>query len=528
MIKKPMLALSLILLLSLSAGIFWLSEGKPPFFSVFEKPAHYDLLIKNGNIADGSGRKLFRGDLAVNGEKIARVGRFRATAEKTIDAEGLVVSPGFINPHSHIDQIILSDPDVPASLLQGVTTEIVGVDGQSALNLEKHFSEVSAKGMGINYGSLVGQGTVRLAVMGGSDHPATAKEIASMQALVKNAMEEGAFGLSTGLEYLPGVFTPTEEIIQLAKTVSPYKGLYVSHIRDEGDNVADAVKEALEIGRRAGVPAVVSHIKVGSSINDGSRQKVLVHKTNEIVETIKDYRDSGGKVFADLYPYRVGFFLVNRRPEEVLWRFPKDIIFVSGGSHQNFLGKTISQIAASEGVQPEIIAQRLVADPNSRVSVNSMSEASLRTFLEQDFTMIAMDNVTYWPDPSYTPPAHPRNYGTFPRILGEYVRGGVLSLEEAVHKMTGLTAQVYNIPQRGFIKEGFFADLVIFDPRTIRDRATYWEPGLPPQGIFHVLVNGQPAVSKGTYALAAAQPNGLTGIRGGKIIKPRKILPGHP
>jgi len=525
--RKTFILILFILAAACTALVFWSFSGdRPPFSMLLEKPDHYDVLIKNAAIADGSGKKTFKGDIAVTGDRIARVGSFRATADLIIDAKGLVAAPGFINPHSHIDQTILKEPEAGASLAQGVTTEIVGTDGQSAVDLQKHFAEVSQKGPGVNYGSLAGQGSIRQAVIGQSTRPANEKEIASMKTLVKKAMEDGAFGLSTGLEYIPGVYTPAEEIIQLAKAVHPYKGVYVSHIRNEKDGVVGAVKEALEIGKAAGIPAIISHIKVGSSVYDPSREQVIAHNTGVVLEAIHNYRKQGGKVYADIYPYRVPFFMVNKRVDEVYWRFPPDMILVSASSNKNYWGKTIGEIAAAKKVPAGTIAQELSADPQAKVCINSLSQASIDRLIREDFTMIGMDNVTYWPDPSYVPPAHPRNYGTYPKILAEYVREkGLLELEEAVHKMTGLTAQVYGIPDRGFIREGYFADLVIFDPERVADRATYAKPTLSPEGILHVIVNGQVALSKGGNAVKTAQgkSGGLTGIRAGKIIKSKFI-----
>lgn len=531
MLPKKFFLVAMLAVLLVSCGIllYRSGTGMPPFSGLVEKPPHYDLLIKNAEIIDGSGGRIFQGDVAVAGDYIEKVGRFRATADLEIDARGLAVSPGFINPHSHIDQTIAKDPEAQASLLQGVTTEIVGVDGRSAADLEKHFAEVSHEEIGINYGSLVGQGSVRQAVLGSDSRTATQSEITAMQAMVKKAMEQGAFGLSTGLAYLPGTYTSTEEIIRLAQAAAPFKGVYVSHIRNESDRVISAVKEALDIGKGARIPVVISHIKISSSINDPSREEVIARNTETMIKTISAYQKSGGQVYADLYPYRVSFFLINRRLEEVLWRYPLDNILISAGSKQGHLGKTITEIAEEEDAEPGVIAQRLAGDPQTKVCVNNLSEASLRQLLQADFTMIGMDNVVYWPDPSYLPPAHPRNYGTYPKILGEYVREeGVLPLEKAVHKMTGLTAQVYGIQKRGFIREGYFADLVVFDPQTIRDRATYWEPNRPPQGVMYVIVNGKPAVSKGDNKPGNPGARVLTGIRNGKIIRHGKSFSQHP
>ncbi|MGI6555183.1 MAG: N-acyl-D-amino-acid deacylase family protein [Bacillota bacterium] len=512
------LALAALSIFALCYSFLTSGSIKPDILSI-DDPVECDLLIKNGTIVDGSGKASYRADIAVKGDKIVRIGSFPAEAGRVIDAEGLVIAPGFINPHSHIDQTIIDDPDARASLLQGVTTEIIGLDGLSPLDLDKHFAKISQKGIGINYGSLIGQGSVRQAVMGNAPRPATQEEIASMKALIKRAMEQGAFGLSTGLEYIPGEYTPTGEIIELAKAVTPFEGVYVSHIRSEGDNVLEAVKEALEIGRSAGIPAVISHIKVGSSIYDDSREEVIAKKTGEVLAAINEYRDDGGEAYADIYPYIVSWFRINKRPEQVVWNYPGKIVLVSSASRKNYIGKTIEEIAAGEKISPAAVARELAADPRALVCVQNLSETSMQRLLKAPFTVIGMDNTVYWGDPSYIPPKHPRNAGTYPRVLGEYVRSNkVLTLEEAVHKMTGMTAEIYGIDRRGLIKEGFFADFVIFDPEKIQDKATYWEPDLPPVGIEYVLVNGQTAVEKGDLVRTDTK-KGAQGIRAGVIIR---------
>lgn len=509
--KRVLIAALLVALTFLSALAFKYFRGNyPPILSLIEKPVECDLLIKNGVILDGTGGKSFTSDIAIAGDKIVRIGRFRVEAEKVIDADGLVVAPGFINPHSHIDQTIFEQPEAKASLLQGVTTEIVGLDGLSAVKLDRHFKQISTNGTGVNYGSLIGQGSIRQVVLGNSDRPASQEETAAMQALVTEAMEQGAFGLSTGLEYIPGVFTPTNEIIELAKAVSPYKGVYVSHIRNERDNVAAAVKEALEIGRATDVPVVISHIKIGSSIFNGSREQVIARNTQNVIKAITDYRKNGGKAYADLYPYLVSWFQMNKLPRQTVWTYPGEMILVSASSNKDYIGKTITEIAEIENVPASEVVQQLISDPLARVCVNNLSEASLRSLMKQPFVVIGMDNTTYWGDPSYIPPQHPRNSGTYPRVLAEYVRRHkILTLAEAVHKMTGLTAQIYGIEKRGLIREGYFADLVIFDPETVNDRATYSQPGLPPKGVEYVMINGQLAVEE----------NQFKGIRAGKILR---------
>jgi len=522
--KRVFIPFFIIILFALGSMIFfYFRTGQPPIFALLQKPLECDLLIKNGTVVDGSGEKPFKADIAVSGEKIVRVGKFRAEAHRVIDAKGLMVAPGFINPHSHIDQTILKNPDAEASLMQGVTTEIVGVDGLSVIDFDRHFDEVSKKGTGLNYGSLVGQGSVRQAVKGNSIGAATATEIASMQGLVKKAMEQGALGLSTGLEYVPGVYTATDEIIELAKAASPYEGVYVSHIRNERDKVLEAVREALEIAKAAKLTAVISHIKVGSSVYDTSREQIIAKNTAEVIAAINDFRKEGGKAYADIYPYRVPWFQINKSPGQVVWKYPHEMILVSASENQGYVGRTVAEIASADNITPETVVKQLLADPSARVCVQNISEASIQQLLKAPFTVVGMDNNLFWGDPSYIPPQHPRNYGTYPRVLGHYVRSGLLTIEEAVHKMTGHTAKIYGLEKRGTIKEGNYADLVIFDPATISDMATYWQPRRYPKGIEYVIVNGQTAVSRGKYVYTdiknGPEDNRRKGVRAGKIIR---------
>lgn len=523
-IRKGIFVPALIIILFAIGSMifsFFQADGHP-IFALIQKPVQCDLLIKNGTIVDGTGGKAYQADIAVTGDKIVQIGRFRAQAKRIIDAKVLIVAPGFINPHSHIDQTIMDNPDAEASLMQGVTTEIVGLDGLSVLEFDRHFEEIAKKGTAVNYGSLVGQGSIRQAIMGNSTGPATPAQIASMQGLVKKAMEQGALGLSTGLEYIPGKYTPTGEIIELAKAASPYKGVYVSHIRNERDNVVGAVKEALEIGTAAKMTTVISHIKVGSSVYDASRERIIAKNTAEVIAEINAFRQEGGKAYADIYPYRVSWFQINKSPQQVVWKYPSEMLLVSSASNKSNIGKTISQIAAAEKTDPGSVIQRLLGDSDALVCVQNLSEESITQLLQAPFTVVGMDNAIYWGDPSYIPPEHPRNYGTYPRVLGDYVRNGTLTIEEAVHKMTGLTADIYGLEKRGIIQNGNYADIVIFDAAAIKDKSTYWQPQEYPSGIEYVIVNGQLAVSGGKYLYTGSKNNtggGGAGVRAGKIIR---------
>ena len=518
-LRKVLLVFLFLLVIAATLLALKLS-AVPVFFKFGEEPTRYDLLIKEALVIDGSGDKGFEGDIGIIDKRITAVGDLNAVGDVEIDSSGLVAAPGFINPHSHVDQIIEENPDAAASLLQGVTTEIVGMDGQSALDLDKHFKHVISDGIAVNYGSMVGQGSVRRSVVGENNRRASQNEINTMKSLVEQAMEQGAFGLSTGLEYVPGIYTPTEEIIELAKAAAPYNGIYASHIRNESDRIVSAVREALDVGRKAGTAVVISHIKVGTKATGAGSEKIIMQNTAKVISLIEEYRQSGGKVYADLYPYRVPWFQINRKLNEVFWQVPDSRIIISRSSKKSYVGKTLAEAAEAENIAPGVLAQRLIADPETRVCVLRLSEDSIRTLLQEDFTMVSMDNNITWDNIASRPPTHPRNYGTYPRVLGKYVRENkVLTLEQAVHKMTGLTASVYGIDHRGLIKEGYFADIVIFDPKRVNDRATYWKPEVPPAGIIHVLVNGRQAVRHGEYIYVSSDKIHPRGVRSGMILK---------
>ncbi len=480
------------------------------------KPRHFDLVVTNATIVDGSGRQAFPGDVGITGSKITAIGNFaKATSTRRIDAAGLVLTPGFIDPHSHIDQTILENRNATPALVQGITTAITGMDGESPLDLAAYYRNLENGGIGINLGSLVGQAAIRRSLLGNWGGTPTPFQLNQMVSMVDQAMTAGALGLSTGLEYLPGKFTPTNEIILMARASAARGGYYSTHIRNERDGVLEAVNEALLIGREAGLPVNIAHIKINRAPWRNTTDTELNELTAQVIRKISSAVSSGQKVWADLYPYTVSYANTDERLADLpLGIYPPQFIRIMRTRSESYLGKTLTQIADYHQTTPgQAISIILGEDPDTRVFIDTNTEASLIELLKIDFTVIGVDAPREWLNIRKD---HPRGYGTFPRVLSRYVRENrILSLEEAIAKMTGRTAKLLNLDRRGLIKDGYFADLVIFNPRTIKDMATYAEPKLPPVGIEYVIINGQLAFAKGK----------ITGIRSGKVIKNKRYKP---
>ncbi|HEY8394488.1 MAG TPA: D-aminoacylase [Thermaerobacter sp.] len=472
-------------------------------------PRHFDLLVRGGLVIDGSGRPAFRADVGVVGDRIVAVGDLAgAAADEVIDAAGLVVAPGFINAHSHTYEYVAGAPEADADLMQGITTVIGGVDGRSPWPLGRFFTQLEEKGIGNNQALFVGHGTVRARVMGTADRPPSPRELERMGRLVRQAMEEGALGLSTGLEYVPGRYARTDELIALARHVAPYGGIYSSHMRSEGDDIGDALAEALRIGREAGVPVNISHFKVVFRRN--------WEKLAGLMAQIEAARQSGQVVVADVYPYLAPDYTSALRLRSVWPQYPPEDVFIRQSRVTAAVGSTLAEYAARLGVPaPEAARQLLARDRDTVATVFVVSEANLEQLLRAPFTIISNDGGARRPVPDpRTTGLHPRVYGAYPRVLARYVRErGVLTLEEAVHKMTGAPATFFGLRDRGFVREGMYADLVVFDPEHIQDVADWVRPQAYPRGIVAVVVNGQVAVRDGRRV-----PGVLAGrvLRGGK------------
>ena len=505
-------------------------------FPLLALGADYDLLIRNGRVIDGSGNPAFRADLGIKNGRIAAVGDFSAaTAAQTIDARNRVVTPGFIDVHVHVEGNIERSPHAENFVRDGVTTVITGNCGSSELNLAAWFDKLSKLGLGINVASLVGHNSVRREVMGAANRQAGAEEIRRMQSLVDRAMRDGAVGFSTGLEYVPGTYADTAEIVALAKSAAAHGGVYTSHMRNEGIAELDAITEAVNVGKAAGMPVEISHLKIDRPSVWGASDQSLA--------LIEKFRREGVEVTADQYPYdraatNLGIRLpawaladgkvkerladpVTRRKiaatmkEDLAKMGAPDYAFATVArfpSTQAYEGKTIPEIAAMKGRpagldgQIETIFDMMNAGGAS-MTYRLMSEADIERIMRYPNTAVASDGSVIEMG-SGSP--HPRSYGTNARVLAEYVRVlGVLTLPDAIRRMTSLPAQTFRMRDRGLLREGMAADVVVFDPARVEDRATYAKPHQYSAGFDWVIVNGRVEIADGK----------LTDARGGEVLR---------
>jgi len=483
-----------------------------------------DLVIKGATVIDGSGSAGAVQDVGIQGDLIAEVSPdIDADAREVVDATGLVLSPGFIDVHSHDDFHVLIEPEVRHNILQGITTVIVGncgfgaaASGPGKLQMKAinepsvelpdwdgyagYLEEVAKTAPALNVAVLIGHHTARRQAMGGIENrPPSEVEMAGMIASVEEGMEAGAVGLSTGLVYEPGRYATTEEVADLAKVVGRHGGLYVSHMRDEGSGLLDSVRETLHIGEVSGCGVEISHHKTVGSDNWG--------RVTQSLAMIEEAVANGHDVTADQYPYTARstmlFALVQNgtfgtgdggpmgRSE------PSEVLLCSVPGRAEYEGRTLQSFVDEYDLPGEEAANRLLRDvsPDILVAAFGMDEGDVRMVMAHSSTMIGTDGLDRGSKP------HPRAWGTYPRVLGKYVREeGVISLENAIYKMTGMPAGKFDIASRGLVKEGFFADLVLFDPETVIDGASYEDPRVGPTGIPHVVVNGQFAVRDGKHA----------------------------
>lgn len=488
----------------------------------------YDVLITGGTIVDGTGAARRRADVAIKGDRIALVSPSsvpRAQARRVIDARGRIVSPGFIDLHAHLEPL-LQMPLAESALRQGVTTALGGPDGGSPLPLAPYMDSVRATGVGINVGYLVGHNDIRRTVMGMSDKAPTASELARMRQLVAQAMGEGAFGLSTGLLYLPGTYSNIDEVVALSEVAADSGGIYTSHLRKEGIGLFEGVGEALEIGRRARIPVVLTHHKaVGQQ---------MWGKSTVTLAMVDSARRAGTDVMIDQYPYTathtgIGVLVPswamaggdaefeNRLSnpalkDSIVRGIVQNILNDRGGGDlrrvqfsrvawdKSLEGKTLADWAARRNLQPTpengaALVLEAVRNGGANAIYHVLDEGDVRRIMTHPQTMIASDGRLSRPGDGHP---HPRAYGTFPRVLGEYVRAQqLLPLEVAINKMTGMPAKRLGLDDRGVLREGAFADVVIFDAATVKDQSTFTEPHQYPIGIDVVIVNGVVAVSGG-------------------------------
>ena len=494
--------------------------------------ASFDLIIRGGQVVDGTGNPWVRADVAVRGDRIARIGRLPgAAAERVIDAEGLVVTPGFIDPHTHAVRGIFEVPTADNYLLQGVTTLTEGNDGASPWPLGEHLARIAETRISPNWAVFTGQGTIRRRVMGSDDRAPTPDELDRMRRLVARAMEEGALGLSTGLFYVPGSFTGTDEVVALAAVAARYGGIYISHMRDEALRLLDSVRETIRIGEEAGIPVQMTHHKVigrdmwGASV--------------ESLRLVDAARASGIDITIDQYPYAASQTSITavvpqwaqaggareliarlrdpearrRVREEIVYRIEHDR---GGGDPANIViglcpwdpsleGQSLADILAGRGREATSanaadLVMEIVERGGARAIYHAMDEADVERIMQHPATAIGSDGGVSVFGASMP---HPREYGTFARVLGRYVRErGVLTLEEAVRKMSGATAQRLGLQDRGLLREGFFADVAVFDAARIVDRATFEQPHQYAEGVAYVLVNGELVVDGGEHTAA--------------------------
>ncbi|MGH9840497.1 MAG: prolyl oligopeptidase family serine peptidase, partial [Blastocatellia bacterium] len=481
-----------------------------------------DTLIRGGSMIDGTGSDAIKADVGITDDRIVFLGdaaKDGIQAGRTIDATGLIVAPGFIDPHTHADDDLF-DPKRngnPAFLTQGVTTVFIGSDGRSRIPFGKAMQQLQAQGIGTNVASFVGHGAVRGAVMGMSDAAPTPEQLEKMKALVRQGMEEGALGLSTGLYYAPGSYAKTEEVIELAKVAAERGGVYDTHQRDESSytiGLLASIEEVLRIGREARLPVHVSHIKaLGADVWGQSKQ---------VIEMIERARAEGVSVTANQYPYvasgtGLGASLLPRWAEAggreaLLKRIddpalrPKLIaemeanlkrrggansLLIRGGADRSLIGKRLDAIAKARGKSPVETALEIIKMGNASVTSFNMIESDIEAFMRQIWVMTGSDGSS----------GHPRKYGTYPRKIREYVLNRhVISLPRMIQASSLQVAETFHLKDRGKIGLGYFADIILFDEKTIADRATYEQPELLAEGVKFVLVNGKMVIDGGKFS----------------------------
>lgn len=503
--------------------------------SLAAQPPAYDLVIRNGRIVDGTGSPWYRADLAIKGDSIARIAPAIADpAARVIDAAGLVVAPGFIDIHTHARRGIFEVPTADNYVRQGVTTLVEGPDGGSAVPLRPFLEKVAATRITPNFASFIGQGSIRSAVVGDADRPATAEELERMRGMVKHGMEDGAFGLSSGLFYVPGTFTPADEVVELAKVAGRMGGIYISHMRDEAKGIVDSVRETIAIGERGGLPTQVTHHKVIG--------KAYWGRSVDTLRLIDEARVRGVDATIDQYPYTASSTSITAAllpkwaqeggREALMKRLdnpdtrekikaesaaiirdergggdPRNVVAASCRFDASLAGKNLAEITTKRGLPVTIenaaeTAMWIVMEGGCQAIFHAISEEDLQRILVHPATMIASDGEI--PIFGQAVP-HPRSYGTFVRVLGVYVREKrLLTLETAVQKMSSFPAQRLGLADRGVLRTGLKADVAIFDPARVGDTATFEKPHSYAAGVSAVIVNGQVAFEKG--AMTAARP----------------------
>jgi N-acyl-D-amino-acid deacylase len=534
-----------------------------------QRPAEYDLILRGGDLYDGSGGSPQVADIAVRNDTIAAIGDLsKARGKAEINAEGLAVAPGFINMMSQAGQTLIEDGKAQSDIRQGITLEVLG-EGESMgprnermkgdfvkghgdirydigwTTLDEYLRFLEKRGVTPNVASFIGAATPRVHVIGYDDRPPTEEELGLMQKLVGQAMEEGALGVASALIYPPGSFAKTEEFVAMAKVAAQYGGLYISHIRSEGDDIVQATDEFLRIVREAGVRGEIFHLKTGGRDNWA--------KMDQVIGIVEKARAEGLEITADAYPYAAGMagLLASFPPwiqdggvEAAIKRMKDpatrqriiremrapsqgwESLYLQCGSPERILliafneeslkpltGKTLAQVAEIRGKSPEETAMDLLIEDNGQVLAIyfSQSEENLKKTLPLPWLSYCTDESSYAPEGIFLESgAHPRAYGTYPRILGKYVRDEkLMTLQEAIRKMSALPAETLRIERRGRLQTGYFADIVVFDPSKVRDLATFENPHRYATGIVHVLVNGVQVLRDGEH----------TGAKPGRVVR---------
>ncbi len=515
-----------------------------PLLAFSQTPAEYDLLITNGRIVDGTGNGWYYGSIAIHQGRIHGIYRSGLTnsspqavrAKQVIDARQLIVAPGFIDVHTHLEGDETKDPEAKNFIYDGVTTCITGNCGSSNVQVGNYLRWVDSLKTSINIGSLIGHNDVRKAVLGRANRDATPQELQRMESLVEKAMQEGAVGLSTGLIYIPGTYSKTPEIVALAKKAAKAGGVYATHMRDEGDSVTQAIEEALTIGREAGLPVEISHFKLSGQQNWGRSKQTLA--------MVDQARKEGLEVAIDQYPYTASSTSISTLiPDEILADGQDSIrarlqrpeirkqitrsiqqrlknrglkhlsyaVIASFAKDSSYNGKSIEQINLMKGNKHKVkneaeVVMDIVSRGGASAVFHGMGEEDVKRIMQYPFNMIASDASIRVLNAGVP---HPRGYGTNARVLAKYVREEkVIPLEEAIRRMTSLPAQQFRIDSRGLLLPGYYADIVIFDENNVQDLSTFDKPHAYTVGFEFVLVNGQLTVDKGVH----------TGKRAGKAL----------
>ncbi len=499
---------------------------------------HFDVLIKNGKIVDGTGNSWYYGDVGIWNGRIYAMGRLEdAKAVKVIDAKGLFVAPGFIDVHAHIEGDEWEVPTADNFIYDGVTSLVTGNCGGSNVDIPSYFHRLDSIGMSVNVASLIGHNTVRRTVMGDAQRDPTAEEQQEMEMLVEQAMKAGAVGLSTGLIYVPGTYSKTPEVIGLGKAASKYGGVYASHIRNEGDRVTEAIEEAVNIGRQAEMPVEISHFKVtyktnwGRSVNtvaqvEAARREGIdvtidqypyIASSTTLDTTVPEWAFSGGRdsLYIRLDDPSIRTQIKKEMLESLKRKQLKDYsyaVIARYGPDDSYNGKSISDVNKLRGKKSKAEEEaetilELIKSGRVQMVYFSMNEEDVERIMKYPFAMTASDAgiVEFGKNMP-----HPRAYGTNARVLGRYVRERkVMTLEEAIRKMTSLPAQKFKFKDRGLLREGFAADVVVFDEAEVIDMATFENPHAYSKGFKYVIVNGQVVIDDGKH----------TGARSGVVLK---------